>query len=217
MLLFPTLAEGVACAPSRQRLGVRAAESPDSSGSSAALTSVRWQPPFASRMHWHHEPALRRTAAVSETSRSNVRTPTVHGKLPFASRMHCNHEPALRRTAAVSETSRSNVRTPRFMESFNVRGTRTATMNHRGLLPLRYLSRLARGWRRGPGRGGHLEFGYWSFLGICPESFRGWDLELPRLVHGKADFLENSQLSALLPRLLRILNPALVRHSTSRR
>src|SRR5258705_3497485 len=24
----------------------------------------------------------------------------------------------------------------------------------------------------------HLEFGYWSFFGICPECFRGWDLKL---------------------------------------
>jgi hypothetical protein len=35
-----------------------------------------------SRMQCDHEPALPRTAAVSETSRSIARTPTVHGKSP---------------------------------------------------------------------------------------------------------------------------------------
>ena len=45
--------------------------------------------------HRDHEPALPRTAAVSETSRSNVRTSTVHGKgssaNPSSTHTHAHH------------------------------------------------------------------------------------------------------------------------------
>src|SRR6266481_1150283 len=61
------------------------------------------------------------------------------------------------------------------MESSNVRGTCIVTMNRRGLLLLRCLSRLVRGWRRWPGT--RRPFGIWLlelFLG-----FGVWHLELP--------------------------------------
>jgi hypothetical protein len=58
-------------------------------------------------------------------------------------------------TKTLSKLRRSVMFARRFMESLNVRETCIGTMNRPGLLPLRYLSRLARGWRRGQGRGGH--------------------------------------------------------------
>jgi len=70
----------------------------------------------------------------------------------------------------LSPTRDRDATSRRFMESSNVRGTCTVTMN-RGLLPLRYLCRLVRGWRRGPGRGGNLQFGHWSFFGIWSLGF----------------------------------------------
>ena len=78
-----------------------------------------------------------------------------------------------RRPAAVSSSSSSSS-SIRFMQSPNVRGTRIATMNFWGFLPL-LLWQDQLGRRRGPGRGGLLEFGYWSFFGIWSLGFGAFD------------------------------------------
>jgi len=74
---------------------------------------------------------------------SRTRTPRQRGLMP----MNCRHFPS-------PHPMGRGIKGEGFMESLNVRETCIGTMNRPGLLPLRYLSRLARGWRRGPGRGG---------------------------------------------------------------
>jgi hypothetical protein len=65
--------------------------------------------------------------------------------------LHFHGPPLCRRPAAAT------FELPRFMGSFNVQGTRIATMN-RLLPPMPF---PVRGWGRE--HKGHLEFGYWSF------------------------------------------------------
>jgi hypothetical protein len=63
----------------------------------------------------------------------------------------------------------------RFMDSSNVPGTRIATMNRSDLFPLRYLGRLVRGWRIGPGETKPI----WNLVLGAFLGFGVWDLELP--------------------------------------
>src|ERR1043166_1907825 len=46
-----------------------------------------------------------------------------------------------------------------------------------------------------------LELGAWSFSGACPESFRGWRLELPTPVHPCPDALVPSTTISVLTEL----------------
>jgi len=59
--------------------------------------------------HCDHEPALPRTAAVSETSRSNARTPTVHGELQRSRNLHCDHEPSWSSPSPIPVPTRSGL------------------------------------------------------------------------------------------------------------
>jgi len=74
-------------------IAANAQERFSSSVGAACFSTVHGKPLSASHSHCHDEPALPRTAAVSETSRSNVRTPSVHGKLQRSRNAHCDHEP----------------------------------------------------------------------------------------------------------------------------
>jgi hypothetical protein len=95
-----------------------------------------------------------------------------------------------RRTSTTLKGLRPLRAARRFVGSFNVRRTCIATMNRRGLLPLLHR-----------GRGGYLEFGYWSFFGIwsfgfgaSPDRFMETDRE--RGVRSIQDFVDCRSLSS---------------------